>query len=225
MMPRLVFLLSYFIFLMASLQAQDSMLLNRSFRFDDGIYLNYEQFKNNRPAYSMEDISMVYVVNPQTLLAQVASVTLPSEEKLDLSKLWGVCIKGRPFIQVNKERVGKSLASFAGFSVLGQLCFFTFDVPVEVPVEIKAYNPLTGKPFRSGTISKTEVRQAQLMMDFQSGEILPFSKNNLLKWVDNDSRISNLVRSLEPDDGDTLLRALIAYNDRNLLFIKVESRK
>ncbi len=209
-----------FVFSMLNMQAQDSVLLNRSFRFEEGVYLNYEQFKNNRPAYKMEDIDMVYVINPQTLLAQVASVTLPSEEKLDLSSLWGVSIQGRPFIQIKRERVGKTLASFAGFRILGQLCFFTFDVPVEVPVEIKAYNPLTGKPFRSGTISKTEVRQAQLIMDFQSGQIVPFSKPNLLSWVEKDNRISSLVRSIEPNDGDTLLRALIAYNDRNLLFIK-----
>lgn len=201
-------------------QAQDSVLLNRSFQFDDGLYLTFEDFKNNQPAFSADEYEMVYVVNPQTLLAQVASLSVASEQGVDISSLWGVCIDGRPYIQIDRQEVGKDLASFAGFKVVGRFCFYSYQKSVQVPVEIKAYNPLTGMPFRSGTIDKTEFRENYRMLDFLNGTVRVFSKANLLDWVQEDKRISRLVRSLDPQDGETLLRALIAYNDRNLIFIK-----
>lgn len=210
-----------FLFLsVLSLEAQDSLLLNRSFQFEDGLYLTFEDFKKNKPAFTPEDYELVHVVNPQTLLAQVASLSLASEQAFDLSQLWGICINGRPFIQVDREEVGKDLASFAGFKVIGRICFYSYQKPVSVPVEIKAYNPLTGKPFRSGTINKTEFKDHFFMFDFLNGTSRIFSKANLLDWVQEDKRIRRLVRSLDPQDGETLLRALMSYNDRNLIFIK-----
>jgi hypothetical protein len=206
--------------LLSGVQAQDSTLLNRSFQFEDGLYLSFEDFKNNQPAYSPDQYEMVHVVNPQTLLAQVASLSLASEQAFELSSLWGICIDGRPYIQIDREEVGKDLASFAGMKVVGRFCFYSYQKPIRVPVEIKAYNPLTGRPFRSGTVDKTEFKDHYRMLDFLDGTIRVFSKANLLDWVQEDNRISRLVRSLDPQDGETLLRALIAYNDRNLIFIK-----
>jgi hypothetical protein len=219
-MMKLGFIFGNILILAIGAHAQDSVLLNRSFLFEDGLYLTFEDFKNNKPAFSEEEFEMVHVVNPQTLLAQVASLSLASEQAFDLSSLWGICIDGRPYIQIDREEVGKDLASFAGMKVVGRLCFYSYQKPIQVPVEIKAYNPLTGKPFRSGTVDKTEFRENYRMLDFLDGTIRVFSKANLLDWVQEDNRISRLVRSLDPQDGETLLRALIAYNDRNLIFIK-----
>lgn len=213
--------LSFFLLgIYVDLDAQDSMMLSRSFQFEDGVYLTFEQFKNNRPAYEMDEVDMVYAVNPQTLLAQVASIRLPSEQMMDLDKVWGVCIRGRPFVQINREEVGKQLASFAGISIIGRLCFFSYQKPRAVPVEIKAYNPLTGKAFRSGTINKKEVVELGVLLDFQTGKTAGFSKGNLMKWVAPDPRVHQLVQSLDPKDGETLLRALMTFNDRNVIFVK-----
>jgi len=210
----------FFLTMTLAVKAQDSLLLNRSFQFEDGIYLSFEDFKNNSPSFTPDKFDMVYVINPQTLLAQVASVNLFSEKPFNLSDVWGVCIDGRPYVQIDKEEVGKDLASFAGISIVGRLCFYSYKKPVDVPIEIKAYNPLNGQPFRTAMVSRTELRQYNLVLDFLKGEVRTFSKPNLLEWVGKDPQISRLVRSLEPGDGETLMRALIAFNDRNLLFIK-----
>ncbi len=206
--------------LIFEVSAQDSVLLNRSFQFVDGLYLSFEDFKNNQPAFTPDAYEMVHVVNPQTLLAQVASLSLASEQEFEMDQLWGICIEGRPYIQVNRNEVGKDLASFAGLKVIGRLCFYSYQKPSKVPVEIKAYNPLTGRPFRSGTIDKMELQNYYIMLDFLNGEKKIFNKTNLLNWVQEDERISRLVQSVDGQDGETLLRALIAYNDRNLIFIK-----
>ncbi len=206
------------------LYGQDSLLLNRNFSFEDGLYLSFEQFQSNQPAYSLQEVEIIYTVNPQTLLAQVASLRLRSQQTIDFNQIWGICIKGRPFIQIDRREVGKELASFAGLSIIGRLCFFSYQKPIVVPVEIKAYNPLTGQPFRSGTINRENILNNPLLLDFQSGEMQPFSKSNLLKWVNKDPQVARLVRSLEETDGETLLRALVAFNDRNLIFIKKSSK-
>jgi len=184
----------------AALQAQtDSALLTQNFRFEDGLYRTFAALRDNRPDYPWKAVDLVFHRNPESLLARMESIKLKSSgQSLNPREFWGFVYEGVPFIRLDSTGMEARTTIFAGFKVRGRLCYYEYQSRVVERVEVKAYNPLTGRPFRQATVSTPQTVTRKRMLDFRSGEIIPFTKANLLARIRGaDPRMEGLVEDID----------------------------
>lgn len=196
---------------------QDSIRVALGSVFKDGIYLNYDQFRLNRPAYLWGELQFRWATNPQTLMTQVEYEPNAAGPRVPLDSIWGICIAGRPAIRLARDSVRKPLTTFAGLRTLGKICTFSYETIVDEMVEITAYNPATGKPFRKGKVKRSSTVIRQRMFRFAEGAITELNKDNLEAWMEEETDLRRALSTLAPDDPEMaakLTRAVEAYNRR-----------
>lgn len=209
------------------LQAQDSTLLTKNFRFADGVYFNLAQLQANQPAYPLDSLEMQYITNPQTSLTQVDAVLLKkSKLALPLDSIWVVCLDGVPSVRVPNNEINRTLPNFAALKLRGKICYFTYPDYRTKKVRVAAYNPLTGRPFRQGTVEREQEVIIDKMMHFQSGQIADFNLKNLLAWIQDDQLLVETLSELPPgEQEEKLFKSLLIYVDRNPAFLRIEGLK
>lgn len=213
------FLLSYSL---AVLQAQsDSLLLDNKLKFKDGVYLNFASFCHNQPDYQWEELGGRMVFNPDDYSAQIEFLSLEEGRPLAMDSLWGVCFEGLPYVLVKPKNAENNAWFFAGLRVRGRISYFEYEMEEEQEVEITAYNPLTGRAFRKGQISKTQTVVNRYMLRMLDGKVDAFNKANLLEWVKDDEQMYETVSALSKEEATSrLYKCLLIYDDRNPIFIQ-----
>lgn len=195
-----------------------------TFAFADGLYYSYEEFARNQPAIPMQEIQSRLVTNPRTWITQVESLIRRSDnEAIPIDQLWGICIDGIPYIRIPADSIDKPLPAFAGLRITGNICYFQYERTEERLVEMTAYNPLTGKPFRSGQIARDFLEIRERMLRFETGDMAPFSRTQLIEWTTRDQMIQTTLRRLAPDTEnleDQLYNIMLSFNKRHPVFIK-----
>lgn len=196
-------------------------MITKNFKFEDGVYLTFEQLTKNQPNYDWGDLDVQLVTSSQTFMTQVESLQLKDGSEIDIDQLWGIVIDGIPYIKLPKEAVDKPLPTFAGIRVRGRICYFSYETRITEPVKISAYNPLTGRPFRTAQVPKTEVITVKKILSFVSGQVADFNRENLLLWIERDKKLSKTVRAVS-DEGldDKLFKAILIFDDRHPVFIQ-----
>ena len=60
------------------------------------------------------------------------------------------------------------------------------------------------------------------MLHFESGELIDFNRDNLLKWIADDPQLVVSVKELGPEiPWDTLFKSLKIYLDRHKVYVKM----
>lgn len=219
------FILLCFFSICALLQGQqDSVLLSKNFKFRDGIYLSFEDFKKNRPVYSWTIIEASMASNPQTFLAKVEYLKIDngiSNQDLELDEVWGFSLGGIPYLRLNKEEENQGFAVFTGLRVRGKICYFSYEGEFTKMVEISAFNPLTGRPFRTAKLPRKEKVLFEKMLNFSKGTIADFTVENFLDWIKEDKPLWTTIKELPPEEAkEKLFKSLLIYLDRNEVYIK-----
>ncbi len=205
------------------INAQDGPVVTKNFNFTNGIYLSFEEFQRNAPSFLMEDIYIQSITNPQTSLTQVDSLYhLKAKRAIDPEGIWAICKDGIPFIKLPKNEIYRQLPTFAALKLRGKICYFTYpDYRVKI-VPIKAYNPLTGLPFLEGEVERDEKVVVEKMLHFETGEIVDFNIENLLKWIQEDRHlVETIERTPREEVEEKLFRLLLIYVDRHETRIKL----
>ena len=71
----------FFIGVNALLQAQsDTVYLSKNFKFQDGVFLSFEDFRNNKPTYKWNEVEAGVHSNPQNFLAQMFGLRVKKME-------------------------------------------------------------------------------------------------------------------------------------------------
>ncbi|MEM6316441.1 MAG: hypothetical protein AAF960_02165 [Bacteroidota bacterium] len=212
-------LLILIVLFLSTFSAFAQTTLTQSFRFSSGVYLSFEAFKSNVPSYGANDIEGNYFINQQTKQAKVEYIRLKAtQEKLDLDEMWCIVIKGIPYVKTTPNLPPHSLKVFAAMEVRGNICYFAYDDIEEKEMTFKAYNPLIGKPFRTGKVKRKVPVIKEKMLRFRTGEIAPFNYSNLLQWLADDAEIVTALKSLGPEKAESkLFDALLLYNDKYLV--------
>jgi hypothetical protein len=210
-----------FILHATAINAQDSVVLSKNFLFNDGLYFSFEAFKSNRPGLRWEETEPVLTVNPQTFLCQIERITLKENQReLNLAELYAVCIEGIPYVRIPDAEIHKDLPAFAPLKLRGKICYFTYPDWRSQEFEIAAYNPLTGRPFRKGTVIREKEQVLEKMLYFETGEMLDFSIENFLKWIQDDPQLVGTVHQLpEEEKQEKLFKCLLIYVDRHPVHI------
>jgi hypothetical protein len=200
----------------------DSIAVTPKFSFADGVYLSFDDFKRNKPSYAWTDLEGKVVSNEKTYITKIEQLALKNRQGKVLSPtdIWGVCIDGLPYIKVVTGEEDKYFATFAGFRVKGRINYFSYEADSVRLVEIAAYNPVNGLPFRKGRIKKTEQIGMEKILHWETGEIVDLTLENAMKWIADDPQLYNTLTALsETEAGEKLLKSLMIYNDRNLVYL------
>lgn len=198
----------------------DSLLLTKNFKFKDGIYLTFSDFQKNQPSFTWEEVNSRMATSDEGFVAQVEFIR-KDQQVLDLQQIWGICIGGIPYIRLPKGEVTESATVFAGLRVRGKICYFKYKDEEVDTVEVKAYNPLNGRPYRQAKVPVERTVQNEKMLNFQTGEIAEFTPQNFLDWIQDDRQLWNTVSELSPEDAEAkLFRCLLIYVDRNVVYLK-----
>ncbi len=204
------------------LQGQDSLLVTKNFRFADGIYFSKEELQSNAPALRWEDLELQFFTNPQTSLTQVGKINLRIDNSpVEMDSIWGICLDGVPSVRIPRQEIHKELPTFAALKLRGNICYFTYPDWRTRLVHIAAYNPLTGRPFRTGIVEREEEVIIEKIMRFNTGEMADFTVENVLDWIQDDPALLETIQELSDDEKrEKLFKCLLIYDDRNEVFLK-----
>lgn len=206
------------------LSQNDSLLVTKNFKFNDGVYLSFEAFQQNRPDYTWEEAEGRMVTNADTYLTKIEWLRTKdstSKQHLPFAKVWGVCVGGIPFIKTPVQHPEYVL--FSALRVRGKICYFSYEEEAIEQVVISAYNPLTGKPFRSGKVDNKVYRKVEKMLSYNDGRIETFTSEHFLAWIADDPKLVKTVEDLSEDEiQEKLFKCLLIYVDRNPVYIPTE---
>ncbi len=199
----------------------DSVLVTKNFKFKDGVYLTFDAFQQNLPDYTWEQAEGRMVTNADTYLTKIEWLRTKdslNKKHIPLHQIWGVCVGGIPFIRTPIHQPDYVL--FAALRVRGKICYFAYEEEAIEQVVISAYNPLTGKPFRSGKVDNKVYRRIEKMLHFNHGEVMDFTPENFLKWIIDDPKLTETVKGLSQEEiQEKLFKCLLIYVDRNPVYI------
>lgn len=201
----------------------DSLLITKNFKFKDGLYLSFASFQRNQPDLQWQEVRADVYSNPQNFLTQINNLHLKDKKVdngLNIKEVWGVSLDGIPYLQLESGATDSDLPTFAGLQVRGKLCYFEYEKTEETDVKIQAYNPLNGRPFRTGFVKRTVPVLYPRMLNFNTGEIVIFDKKNLLTQIENDAKLYKTIEQLNAEEvEEKLFKCLLIYDDRNPAFI------
>lgn len=120
--------------------AQDSIQYTPDFEFYDGLYLSFEDFRNDNPI-PFESVISTYTVDDPMFLEKmlvereiVYADRFGEKHTISINELWGYSRRGKPFIGFGGMRYMGKLSmnqsgrknedSFGQFIVIGQLAIF-----------------------------------------------------------------------------------------------------
>lgn len=217
---RSILLLFILLPILSFAQEDSLVLLTKNFKFEDGIYLSFEDFKQNQPSISWDSVFARLHTNPQNFITLVDTIHF-KDSTTELGKLWGFSLGGIPYIDIG-ERNDAGLQRYAGLKVRGSICYYLMEEKFEETETITAYNPLTGVPFRQAEIVTEKERERPFIMSFETGQKLDFELDNFIDWIQDDEQLVKTVMNLtEQDRAAKLFKALLIYIDRNPAYVPV----
>ncbi|MCB0633260.1 MAG: hypothetical protein R2824_05630 [Saprospiraceae bacterium] len=217
-------ILCFFVLVSGSAFSQAAAnFLNRDYKFQDGLYLTYSAFQSDTPDHPIGQLEGRLVTNDETGLTKsdyLAFKRDSSAVEIDLTRVWGICLDGVPYIRLTGKGEEAGFATFAKLKVRGAICYFTFETDEPKYVEVKAYNPLNGKPFRRAKVRNMERVDNKMMLRFDTGEVRIFNRDNLLAWVQEDAQLTQAIREIGSDkEEEQLYRSILIYDDRHPVYI------
>lgn len=221
-MHRYLWVCTMIAVLATGLMAQPGQVeVTKNFRFREGIFLSHQAFRSNTPDLTWDQVDAALFTNPQTYVTQVQQVRLdPAGAMLSPDSIWGICIQGIPYVRLQRDWIQKELATFAPLELRGKICYFDFDKKDTIQVLMTAFNPANGLPFRRGLVDREVEVSYPKILHFETGEILDFTKDNLLLWIGDDPGVVEAVEAISDDELESkLFKALLIYVDRNSAYI------
>ncbi len=223
-MKILTLLLGIMAFSLAS-KSQDTIQkvpYTQDYILKEGIYLTFSQFLTNNPIPKYKIVSKV----PRDIPTYLSEVTKADTIHyigengfiipVPVSKIWGYCENNTLFVRY--------LNKFNRVIVIGTIGFFMTQVTVTSTIYDDPYYSYYYDPFYypiSGTprqVKSDEIRR--YLIDFKTGEILPFTYSNLEVLLSADTELYNEYMSLSKRKRKKLIFLYLRrFNERNPLML------
>lgn len=192
----LSFLSLIYLFTSPVFAGSDSSIYTKDIKFKDGLYLNFFDFKTNKPIPTSKIITN-YNKNTLDFFKQELTKTeikyLDSgntEQTIKTNKLWGYCSDNNIYINYGKE--------FSKIMVIGSICHFTAIMEVRLGG--------TGYYQNAPVNVNSSYQYEQFIIDFKPGKLLAFN-------------VENMEALLKPDDALYVeYMALKKKKKRDLMF-------
>lgn len=192
------------------------------FRFTDGIYLNKDDLKNNRP---IEKAQISTNLDPDDLtyfeqLMQNKKISifdnLGNEQEIEVSKIFGFCNYGNIYINCN--------GNFCRLGIVGNICHFlgyktVYRTQPSPYLGMYGYSPY----YYSNNYRQTSTSEAQqYLYSFETGQILEFNSSNMELLLMNDANIQSEFSELSRKKKNAkLIYYMRLYNEKHPLYIPV----
>ena len=188
---------------------------DKDFEFKDGIYLFFDDFKNNSPTVASKLITK-YNKDSRDFYDNVLSkstfayIDKEGKEVESRSKeAWGYCQNGIVYINHG--------TNFNRMTIMGSICHFIATVPVRIGTSDPFYYdyPL-GTPPRYTYVSE------QFILDFDSGSILSFNVDNMEKILMRDEILYKEFSVFKKKKKrDSIFLYLRKYNEKHPIFFPI----
>lgn len=185
------------------------------FKFEDGIYLDFTQVKNNLPIPSNKIIT-TYDENDFEFYEDLLSEkyislydNLGIENQYKTEDIWGYCHDGVIYIQKNDN--------FNRLGVIGSICHFVayetvYDNTYPYTYGYDSYN----------TYPSTTTELRQYLLSFESGEIYAYTYSSVEILLMTDSELYDEYINLKKRDKKKLVFVYIRkYNEKHPLMLPV----
>ncbi len=204
----------------AGLWAQDSARLDKHFRFVDGCFLSWNAFRQNRPELPIDSVRVVSFTNPRTRRTVIERIHTLRGMPVRPDSVQVFVQEGIPYLAVRTTWTGDTTTAFVPLKVRGKICYLTWTDTQVRWTQIQAWNPKTGKPFRTGRVPVAEEVVRQQLVHFPTGVRVPFHRDGLARLVADDAEVLTQVLALPPDaDPRRLYRLLLLYDERNPVYL------
>lgn len=193
----------------------DSLFLSNAVKFEEGIYLTYDAFAHNQPDLTWDEVGGDVFINQKNHTAKIQGLyTKLDSTKKDLDEIWGFCRFGVPFKQI--EQID-DYQRFSTIKVRGRLCYYAYTRPVEKSIEIVAYNPKTGIPFRKGEVQNSKEVKVAKIIEYETGKQFDFELPVFMDYiVERDHSLWKSLHKLSDQAAkEKLFKCLLIYNDRH----------
>ena len=214
-----IFLVVFYAFF-ANAQS-DSSLVDINFKFVDGLYQDTEQLRSNRPDMRFNTLAGNLILQEENYLLKVEGLYPQGRPDLplDLEKYEFMVVNGLPYIRAYRD--GKrQFTVYSGLRVRGRLCYYAYAQNQPDTILIKAYNPVTGQPFRQQNVVREREQLVEKVLNLANGEITDYNLENLLELFAEDQALVKSLTSLSPAEAETRLqRCLLIYDDRHPIYL------
>ena len=215
------YLVPIFCFFTLSSFSQDSIQVLNSLKFKDGIYLNIDDFRTNKPSYTWADLNASAHINREKQVIRLEYVNTKDSSKIGIEdNIWGVCVEGIPYIKV--VDTVKQMTIFTALRIRGKLCYFYYDSYEIKAMPMTIYDPNTGQPIWQEMIDNKEPIVVEKMVNLETGSIANMEVSIFKKWIQDDQQLSNTINDLSVIEArEKLYKMLLIYNDRNPYFLMI----
>jgi len=193
--------------LLCSLQCEaqyDSVKVYPDFRFSDGIYLTFDDFKNNRPVYT--DFEIKYRGGSTYLYVMCADSSRTYD--CEVKEPWGYCLNKSVFIH---QGYG---GNYFRLQVIGALIHYFV-------IEMQYYDPAFNDPFSPySTTPNRRVSNRELVMEWNTGNRFEFCYRNFKIFLqENDPELLQQLESSKKKK-KMIYFYLLKYNEKHPVYIK-----
>lgn len=199
----------------------DSQLVDVNFQFRDGVYRELADLSRNQPQIAFKHLGGQIVLQEAAYLLKVENLypigrpDLP----LPLDSITAIAVNGLPYIKVRTDTI-HGFTVFAGLRVKGRLSYYSYLENVPDTVIIKAYNPVTKRPFRQKPIVRQQPQQMETIINITTGETWPFDVPGFLRAIADDPALVKTLAQLPPQEArGRLEKSLLIYDDRHPLWV------
>src|SRR5665811_1464470 len=163
------------------------------FRFNDGIYLNFDQVKLNSPIPKAKLLTSIDYKDSEFFkkILEIDKIyfydNMSVRQEIAKNTIWGYARNGVLYVQIQEN--------FNRITFIGSICHFVADIttydsryynspygyydPYYSPYGYSSYyNPYSSyySPYRQSNMSRNELKQ--YLIDFESGKVLEFDVEN-----------------------------------------------
>jgi hypothetical protein len=213
------------------------------FRFKDGIYLNFDELKENDPIPKAKLLTSVDY-NSRDFFKHLFESNkiyfydnMGIRQEVDKDKIWGYARNGVVYVQVQ--------GNFNRVTFIGNICHFVADIttydnhyynnyypygyydPYYSPYYgygnyySPYYSPYYYSPYGQTNAPRTELKQ--YIIDFETGKILDFDVDNTELLLMKDSELyEEYVQLSNKKKKDLMFVYIRKFNEKNPLYIPVE---
>jgi hypothetical protein len=224
-MLRLIIFLAFVLVqfnLVAQKDSIERVAYSPDYKFDEGIYINFEQVKHNHPIAKSRIISTVDVNDDQFFEALFTKQVIAfyddfgMKQEVKLKLLWGYSKNGVLYVRMNE--------TFCRISYIGSICHFLANITVlqnqyEDPY---FYNQYYYYRSLSTPRNYTTTEMRQFIMDFDSGKIYDYNESNIEVLLMRDPELHDEYTGLSKRKKQQLKFFYIRkFNERNPLMLPV----
>jgi hypothetical protein len=205
------------------------------FRFNDGIYLNFDQVKLNSPIPKAKLLTSIDY-NDREFFKKILEIdkiyfydNMGVRQEIAKNTIWGYARNGVLYVQIQEN--------FNRITFIGSICHFVADIttydsryynspygyydPYYSPYGYSSYYNPYYSPYRQSNIARNEMKQ--YLIDFESGKVMEFNVENTELLLMKDSQLYEEYVQLSRKKKKELMFVYIRkFNEKNPLYIPVE---